>query len=204
MKIKCIIPCAGYGTRMGMAQNESKEMLLDTTGKPVIQYSLDLCKLYDLEPLIITRKDKGDLIEYISDKANVHIIHPFGEWPNTILCSQGLWSENNIMLLPDTRFTPDSVIADMKYQLHMGCQSVIAIHDVEEPNKWCVVEDYHLVEKSQTTKSTKAMGIIGFKKSEGHNLFKTLNKRGEYYRLLNTGFVKLETFKDITRTGKIE
>jgi dTDP-glucose pyrophosphorylase len=202
--IKCIIPAAGYGTRMQMSPDQSKEMLIDNTGKPVIQYVLDLCGIYNMTPLIITRSEKIDLIEYVKDKAEVQIIHPFGEWPNTILCSQGRWAENNIMILPDTRFSPTTVIADMKYQLRMGCQSVIAIHEIDEPSKWCVVEDYHLVEKSQTTTSKNAMGLIGFKRSEGNNLFKTLNKRGEYFRLLNTGFVKLETFKDITRTGKIE
>lgn len=206
LKTLCVIPCSGYGTRMNLLPNQSKEMLIDKTGFPVIQYSLDLCDKYDLEPLIITRKEKVDLIDYIKDK-NIEtlIIEPEGEWPNTILKSQHLWNENNILILPDTRFEPTSIINDIKLGLELGNRSVIAVHDVEDVSKWCIVgDDYRLIEKPKYSGQGVAMGLIGFKNIEGKALFDTLCVRGREFQLLDAGFVKLNSFEDITRDGVIK
>jgi UTP-glucose-1-phosphate uridylyltransferase len=202
MKTKAIIPCAGFGTRMFMKPNESKEMLyIDGTGNPIIQYSLDLCYKYDLEPLIITRKEKTDLIEYCNKPwIQTLIIEPNGEWPNTILASKHLWNENNIMILPDTRFNPTSVIKDMEMSLKLGNRSVIALHEVSDSSKWCIVDDYKLIEKPDFNTKAMAMGLIGFKDVEGISLFDTISQRNTRFLLEDAGFVYLNDFKDITRT----
>lgn len=207
MKTKCILPCAGFGLRMGMLPNQSKEMLQDGTGNPVIQYSLDLCYKYDLEPVIITRKEKTDLLAYCHCRVypiETLIIEPNGEWPNTILASKDLWNENNIMILPDTRFNPTSVIKDMESSLKLGNRAVIALHEVSDSSKWCIVDDYQLIEKPNWDEKSMAMGLIGFKKDEGELLFSIINKRNMPYSLMDAGFVYLNDFKDITRGGKIE
>lgn len=205
MITKCILPCAGYGTRMFMNPNESKEMLDDTTGNPVIKYSLDLCKYYGFEPLVITRKEKTDLIKYCTDnQVQTLIIEPKGEWPNTILASEHLWEENNIMILPDTRFNPTHILYQMDQSLKLGNKAVIALHEVSDSEKWCIVDDYQLIEKPNWSEDATAMGLIGFKKSEGKYLFETISKRNRPCNLVDAGFVFLDDFKDISRTGKIE
>ncbi len=201
--IKAIIPSAGYGTRMSMKPNESKEMLIDSTGKPVIQYSLDLCSKYGLEPIIITRKEKTDLINYVQGNATLHIIEPFGEWPDTVLSSSKLWGKRNILILPDTRFSPDSVLQDISDQLALGCKSVTAYHNVTDPTKWCVIDNYKLTEKPLASNSSAALGLIGFEAIEGHHIFNGLKRRSEPVDLIDAGFVRLDSFIDITRTGKI-
>ena len=111
--MKAIIPCAGYGTRMNLEPTESKEMLIDPiTNEPIIKYHLDLCDTYGLDPVIITRPEKTDLIDYCTS-AGAEIVlfaNPPDEWPDSILASYYAWDATNILLLPDTRFEPTNII----------------------------------------------------------------------------------------------
>lgn len=204
--IRVIIPCAGFGTRMNMEKDESKEMLYDKNIKgPVIQYSLDLCNQLKLTPLVVTRPEKLDLIKYCNNKQiDVLVIDPTGEWPRTVLKSANLWTENNIMILPDTRFSPDTLaLSKMRSRLQEGHNFSIAIHTVSDPSKWCMIKRTEIVEKPSSYDSDQAMGMIGFKKFHGHHLFHALDQKSPY-ELKNAAFVRLDSFKDITRTGKIE
>ncbi len=205
MKYKCIIPCAGYGTRMNMSSNESKEMLLDSTGKPLIQYSLDICKKYGLDPLIITRAEKETLVSHCLDQgADVLTIKPQGEWMDTILASSAMWENDNIVLLPDTRFSPEKIVGDVKNSLDLGALSVLALHKVDDVSKWGSVEHYRVVEKTNVVDKGWAWGIMGFKKAEGMRLLEGMRKKGFPMFLNNASFLFLDSFKDVTRTGKIE
>src|SRR6266850_3092271 len=108
--MRAIIPCAGFGTRVGMKSNQSKELLPDSNNKPLIQYSLDICRLYQIDPLVILREEKKDLQEYLKkEKVNYITIKPEGEWYDTVLKSQGHWDENNVLMLPDTKFDIDRI-----------------------------------------------------------------------------------------------
>lgn len=198
--MRAIIPCAGFGTRMNMRFDQSKEMLPAEDGY-IIDYSLKLCEEYGLTPLIITRKEKADLHDYIHNETQyeIQIIAPYGEWPDTILMSQSYWHEHNILILPDTRFKPTSIIQLMKNDLENGALASIALHSVSDTSKWCIVKDYDLTEKPTFNENGWAMGLIGFHKSEGYRLFKGLRNRGAPYRLLDASFQYLESFQDITR-----
>ena len=43
-----IIPCAGFGTRMKMLPHQAKELLLDEDGNVTIDWSLSICKRYNI------------------------------------------------------------------------------------------------------------------------------------------------------------
>lgn len=205
-KIKAIIPCAGFGKRMNMLPDESKELIINpNNNRPLIDYAFSLCNLYDLEPLVITREEKKDLIEYCANlNIETQIIEPVGEWPDTILESMHNWNKDNILILPDTVLSPVSVIEDIKTGLKLGNNAVIALHDVKDVSKWGSVKDYNIIEKSSNTNEGKAWGLIGFKDYYGYELFSAMSTRNKNFKLDNTGFVYLNEFKDITRTGKIE
>lgn len=205
-EVRCIIPAAGFGTRMNMDPGKSKELLIDpVTNKPVIQWAIDLCKEYDLHPLVITRKEKMDLLNYCDENCIANaIIEPEGEWPNTIYMMKQAFYEDNILILPDTRFNPTSILKDIKTDLELGAKFSIALHKVEDSSKWCIVKDYQIVEKPELNQPAWAMGLIGFKAQPGIGLFSTLSSRNVYKILQNTSFQYLKDFKDITRTGKIE
>lgn len=204
--MRAIIPCAGFGTRMNMKPNESKEMLLDD-GKPIIQYSLDLCSKYKLDPLIITRPEKQDLIKYVEAQGvDVLQIEAGKEWPDTILKSAGDWDTKNILILPDTRFEPTNAIEQIKKSLDFGSQVVFAVHEVSDISKWGRVNQVFYVEKEPWPNplSGHAWGLIGFTPGAGHELFENMSIKGRlHYHTLPTNFVFLDSFVDITRGDKV-
>lgn len=198
--MRAIIPCAGFGTRMKMRPDQAKEMLVDIERDEfIIDYSLNLCKKYELEPLIITRKEKVDLLEYLNFNVDIEIIEPKGEWPDTILAVESSWDKHNILILPDTRFEPTDVIQYIKNDLENGALFSIALHSVTDSNKWCVVKNYDLIEKPRFNENAWAMGLIGFNKSHGSRLFKMISQRGRPYHLIDSSFQYLTKFEDITR-----
>ncbi len=202
--MRAILPCAGYGSRMKMQPNQSKEMLLDSKGKPIIEYHLDLCYKYNITPLVITRAEKKDLIQYCTDKSvETLIIEPQREMPFTVLRSWEKWEEDNILLLPDTRFEPTYIIEKVMNDLDLGAELSIALHQVDDPQNWGIVHNYKLIEKPKHLFGThEAFGIIGFKRSTGISFFDSLNLQRSA-KLTNTSFQYLDSFRDITRTGII-
>jgi dTDP-glucose pyrophosphorylase len=202
--MRAIIPCAGFGTRMGMKPNESKELLIDpVTKRPMIEWCLDLCEEHSLEPIIILRKEKQDLIDYCLDK-NIDFMEiiPEGEWMNSVLKSEGNWRDVNLLILPDTRFHDTNIIGKMHSDLINGANASIALHKVFDPEKWCCLETYTLYEKDKSLEGTHwAFGLIAFTQSYGQRLFKDLSKP-TYHHLQNASFQYLESFEDITRNGK--
>jgi dTDP-glucose pyrophosphorylase len=206
-KVKAIIPCAGFGTRMNMAPNESKELLVHpATKKPIIEFTLDRAREAGLDPCVITRKEKTDLIEYCEvNDIPYQVIVPEGEWMNTVLMSEPHWEDINVLILPDTRFFPYDILDNMKTDLILGANSSLALHYVTDPQNWAVVDNYTLYEKPKHLTGTcyYAFGLIAFTPEEGHVIFKTLRDKREVL-LENASFQYLDSFKDITRTGVIE
>lgn len=203
--VKAIIPCCGLGTRMSMPLDQSKEMLLEDD-KPLIQYSLDLCKQYDLEPLVLTRAEKTDLTKYLEvNNIKYIIMKPGKEWAETVYNSQEHWANHNILLLPDTRFEPSIVINQIKEALKFGAQACFAIHQVEDISQWGFVTKYIYCEKPKIKTSGTAWGVIGFTKAAGCDIFYNMQTKSIYNEhRYPVNFVFLNSFIDVTRTGKIE
>lgn len=202
--MKAIIPAAGLGTRMGMRPDQSKEMLPDRNhmGKPLIQWCLDLCKAFNIDPIVITREDKKDLRQYLFNNGIEFMdIKPEGEWNDTVLKSQEHWEEDNILILPDTRFDRIRCIEDIQRSLSLGNNAVLAVHEVTDPSKWGIIKDYKLIEKPKDLRGKQmAWGLIGFKDYYGVELFNNMSNNG--YVLKDIGFTFLNKFEDLTRNGK--
>ena len=203
---KALIPAAGYGTRMNLLPTQAKEMLLDpNTGVPLIQYHLDVCKEHNIIPHVITRKDKHDLISYLTEHNIEYSLNaPEGEWPHAILSSYEFWGDKNFLFLPDTRFEGKNVINDMKNSIDLGANSCFAIHQVDDVSKWGQVVDYSVIEKPKNNTSGWAWGIAAFNKQSGKAWLETMNTRNKPYYLLNSSFVYMDKFVDITRAGVLE
>lgn len=203
--MRCIIPAAGFGTRMGMKPDQSKEMLPDPNNKhkPIIAWALELCKVFNMEPIVLTREDKKDLRQYLFNKGVEFIdVKPEGEWYDTVLESKQYWKDNNLLLLPDTRFDRLTCIKEIQIGLELGNKAVIALHGVIDPSKWGIIKDYMLFEKPKHLKGKQwAWGLMGFTKFEGECIFTAMNYNTPFY-LENTGFTYLNKFEDITRGSK--
>lgn len=208
MSCKYIVPCAGFGTRMNMKPNESKEMLIDpTTGHSLIDTVLRCAKVTGASVHVITRPEKTDLIEYLTPMENVtvQIIKPKGEWAATVLTSRQDWEDHNILILPDTTWSPLlTTLERMEQSLKLGCNSVVAIHKVQDACKWGAIGDYDITEKPTIDGEGYAWGLIGFTPIEGVILFRGMLERDVPCSLENSSFLFLDSFKDLTRTGKIE
>lgn len=206
--MKYIVPAAGFGTRMGMKPNESKEMLIDpSTGYRLIDNVLRLANLTGASVHVITRKEKIDLIEYLATKNNVtvQIIEPEGEWADTVLASREHWDEHNVLILPDTKWDPLlTTLEQIEESLKLGCETVFALHKVRDASKWGAIGYYEVTEKPTLGGEGYAWGLIGFNNSfDSHALFSTMCEKNEPFVLENTSFIFLDSFKDLTRTGKL-
>ena len=93
--MKALIPCAGYGTRMRMQPHEAKELLPDEDGKPTIEWSLNICKRFNIEPVIITRKEKVEFIKYLEDNNIEHVIGGGESTGESLLSAKEHWGEYN-------------------------------------------------------------------------------------------------------------
>lgn len=204
-RVVCLIPSAGYGTRMGCLPHEAKELIINpSTNKPLIQWHLDLCSKYNLKPLVITRKEKTGLIDYCK-KQNVDclLVEHQEEWTNTLLMVKEHWGETNILLLPDTNFSDTSVLSNIKHSLIIESKPLVAaVHNVKDGNKWGMVNHrytkYIIQEKPTNQKVGYAWGILGFKKECGIKLFENLKDK-KVYSTNDLKIYKLQWFKDVTR-----
>lgn len=208
-KTLVLIPCAGYGKRMKMKPNKSKELLIDpSTKKPLIEWHLNICKKYKLDPLIITRAEKKDLIKYCKKKkVKCLVIKPKGEWTNTLLASKKEWRANNLILLPDSKFSPEKSLQICEENLReYDFKSVFGIHKVKDMQNWGCIEGRMLCEKPTTVSEDNnafAWGLFGFKKEYGELLLNQMAKK-EWFYLKRFGTTWLSEFKDLTRSGKVE
>ncbi len=204
MNGRMIIPCAGLGTRMNMPLDQSKELLL-YMGRHLIDLSLSIAKRLQVNPLVITRKEKKDLIQYCLDNdIEIQIIEVEGEWADTVLKSKPYWEENNLLMLPDTIFNnPYYVMQHLRLRTEIGIEANFAVHKVEDSSKWGVIKNDVLYEKPDFTDPGLAWGAIGFKGSYGEELFSHCQK-GKSLKLNKYSTIDIENFRDLTRTGKIE
>ena len=203
--MRLIIPCAGLGSRMKMPANQSKELLL-YNGKPLIENALELAKYFQISPLVITRKEKTDLIQYCAERGiETLIIEVQGEWASTILQSKDYWDEDNILILPDTIFDYGvNAFRDIEQGLSLGNNAVFALHNVPDRQNWGIVSQYTVTEKPAESGPGLAWGLIGFKKKYGELLFYYMQRKNNPLNLRDCGFTYLKNFKDVTRTGKLE
>lgn len=204
--MNAIIPCCGFGTRMGMTYNSSKEMLPDpeNNSAPIIEYSLNICEQFNIAPIVIVRKEKIDLIDYLNQHQIEYMIYEpksNEEWNHTVLASQSLWLEDSLLILPDTRFSRFKCIEDIQRGLKLGNNAVMALHEVTDPSKWGIIRGNTLFEKPKQFPeglTEWAWGLIGFKDTYGQELFSNVQS----LELRNVGFTFLNKFEDLTRGSK--
>lgn len=207
MEVKLIIPCAGYGTRVNMKPHEAKEMLKYKNEKGrIIDYSLDLGKKLNLPILCISRQEKKEFNEYLENK-KVEVIYDAAqkEWIDTIYESRHNWSDINILVLPDTRWSSKyKTIKDIVWYFeNMNASMVYAVHKVKDTKNWGIISNSYLQEKpSHDPGSNVAFGLLAWKREEGEKFFQFLRDWKVAQFPENTKSVKLNWFKDITRKNE--
>ncbi len=216
----CLIPAAGFGKRVG--EPPAKEMLIDPENqKPLIDWSLQLAVDLGLKPVVITRESKTSLISYLekywrSRGVAIHLVSHSKEWPDSILQSEVLWGAINLMLLPDTRFKPTSLVEDLIRDCEKNKDASFGyfrtnesldtwgVLDWRESRTLKICEKPKILSKNFSPQDNIApWGLISFKKEVGKNLFSDLlksNQSHEWFDFKNSySLHELNSFRDITR-----
>ena len=203
-KYKAIIPCAGFGTRMKMLPHQAKELLPDEDGNPTINWSLNVCEKYDIEPIIVTRPEKQEFNDFLSQKKITYIFDEGKSVGTSILQTKEYWGDYNIILLPDTRFEyDDKFFINIFKSMEVGNDSMFALFSVEDYSNWGIICNNTFYEKPKRhfTKEDKAFawGVIGFKKEYGETLLNSYNLTSEPLKLNKPGYLFINNFRDISR-----
>lgn len=209
-----IIPAAGFGTRVGSPQ--SKEMLINSqTGSPMINFAIDLALEACSEVLVITRKEKINLINHLQlhyPMVKLLFIDPTKEWTHSVYESRRFWNDENIIILPDSSFTPTSIINSLLCKLSLDSDLSFATFEVDDFKTWGVVacdsqNQLWIGEKPRSIGSTItrffAWGVVAFKGSVGEHFWRSMMQSSETNQLLEIGleysFIPLDSFEDLTR-----
>lgn len=225
--VQLIVPAAGYGIRVGRPL--AKEMLPHPkTGNPLIVTSLEVAKNFNYSYHLITREEKTNLIAFVKAYCEKHSIpltiqeiSPKGEWPQTVLSSSDFWHEKNILILPDSEFSPLNSVLRIEDSLNSN-EIVLATFKVDDPKNWGCVRNiseatFEICEKPQEpsldsiqiniSKSEEeqflAWGLIGFKNEIGKELFQNLEDSNKSHLWKRLNFkckkVTLDLYIDLTR-----
>jgi dTDP-glucose pyrophosphorylase len=209
--IKFIMPCAGFGTRVQHRTKGkiSKELLPDpNSGRPLIEKHLDLAKEMGAPVYVVTRAQKKDLIQYLENKKAqqeifIQLIEASKEWPDTVLKAKEFFAEKNILILPDTVFSPSGIVSEMAKALE-EFEVVYATHQVTDPQNWGILSGPELWEKpTDADFGTTAWGLIAFRGSVGESVFEahlqTTVNREKRRLLFSFSLFSLDLFQDLTR-----
>ena len=199
---KALIPCAGFGTRMRMLPHEAKELLLDDQGNPTIEWCLNICNKYGIEPIIVTRPEKEEFNKYLDDRNIKYVFDEGKAVGNSLLKTKEYWGDYNIVILPDTRFEYDEDFFINIFEcMKLGNDSVFALFKVEDYHNWGIISNNTFYEKPKCdfTTTAYAWGVFGFTKSYGETLLNNYNLTSESLSLTNPGYLFIKNFKDISR-----
>jgi hypothetical protein len=206
-----IIPAAGYGRRVGSPP--AKEILFRAgTNEPMIDGPINWGQERGLRVLVVTRRNKQVLIDHLTQNhksVNLSLIEDSNDWQSTILQIKSEWTQKNIIVLPDTEFSPLEVLDQMPALLDQF-DVVTARHSVEDASQWGHVwslneSSFVVAEKPifSINQTPTAWGLIGFRDEIGEDLLKSqwLSQENKEIREIQgrLGFVELAGFRDLTR-----
>lgn len=206
-----IIPAAGFGKRVGAPK--SKELLYYKDDSfPLIQWCLNLCKKYELKPVVVSRKDKMDLNQYLmAQNVEICLIKESEEWTHSVELSQEYWGEKNILVLPDSRFEPEDTLIEIEQKL-VHKDLIFGTFNISKPEVWGILgqqnDSYWISEKPQEIQefdSYSAWGVIGFQFEAGKKLFSNLRRSSKDHLFYKIGNAKIEClnlnfYEDVTRS----
>lgn len=209
-----ILPCAGFGRRVGSPP--AKELLPLRNGQPLIDGPLLDAKHLHWDSVVVSRIEKRELNHYLATHfadTKLHLCQETEEWPQSVLESSKYWKTWNLLVLPDTAYSPEDIWLQMFRAIEAGTKLVVAEHPVSQAKLWgrVFIEGHQvlLAEKTdlQMLDSSMAWGLLLFHRSIGQALFDGFiesRKENTAIRLSqcqpdNVKFVGLQSFTDLTR-----
>jgi hypothetical protein len=111
-RITIILPCAGEGSRLAL--QTPKELFEIEPGVRLVDYSLRHILAaarqdkFQITAAVVIRPGKFDVVDYVSQRLagitveTVMFDSNYREWPGSVYSAKGVFSENNLVLLPDS------------------------------------------------------------------------------------------------------
>ncbi len=203
---RVIIPAAGLGTRMG---SPAAKELLPHPYYPMsfMEKALERVEKAGATPLVISRSDKGVLNSWLEEREVPHIqIEKTPEWVQSVWASRHYWGKKNLLLLPDTEFSPEKVIEDIFSDLETTELS-LGVFSVENLSLWGGIkqegERFFIAEKLSRSQAGLAWGLIGFQGHSGESFWQNYlaaQKTHEWTQVSQSVCLhQLEKFEDLTR-----
>jgi len=201
-----IIPAAGLGTRVGSPP--AKELLSHPKEDgSFLEVALKKASTHNLTPLVISRVDKIVLNDWLFKNQIPHIlVTKTSEWVETVLLSKNYWREKNLLLLPDTEFSPEMIIQEMISELD-SCSLIFATFEVDNISLWGSVKNEgnknYISEKNKTPQKGRAWGLISFTKIAGDifwPLYLKSQEKGDWVEMpVDFSEKSIGYFADLTR-----
>lgn len=169
-----------------MGSPPAKELLPQPeSGQPLIRFSLDRARDCDASPVVITRRDKHALVAALEEWGiESYLIDASREWPDTLLQSEPVWGERNLVLLPDTTFEPTSMAAALLDSLS-ETDIAFATFPVVQPEVWGMFGSRNgrafVAEKPRTIPeglTARAWGLFAFRREAGRTLLRAMLESG--------------------------
>jgi len=109
--ITVILPCAGYGTRLGLSF--PKELYEVVPGWRLVDFSLQhiiVGRYICSEVVVVIRKGKEGVADYLSKRLFAYGItvrsffynDSYYEWAGSVMSAEEAWGERSLVLLPDS------------------------------------------------------------------------------------------------------
>ena len=143
---KALIMAGGFGTRMKeLTQNTPKPMLL-LKGKPILEYSIELCKRYGITDIAISIYHFGDKIkQHFGDgsRFGVNIVYveekePLGTGGALRLFEE--WLNEPFMMCNADELKDINLDEMYKHHMISNATATIALTNVEDPSQYGVVD----------------------------------------------------------------
>ena len=143
---KALIMAGGFGTRMLELTKDTPKPMLILLGKPILEYSIDLCKRFGISEIAISIFHFGNKIkEYFGDgsKFGVHIVYveekePLGTGGAVRLFAD--WLTEPFMMCNADELKDINLDEMYKRHLASGALATIALTRVDDPSQYGVVE----------------------------------------------------------------
>lgn len=206
-----------------MGSPAAKELLYSNTLRSTfIDHAIALAKSWQARPVVVTRRDKTALNDYLvtnyQNQIKVKFIESSVEWADTCLQSIDLLSEHNVLLLPDTQFSPTDIGARLLDAL-AHCELAAATFNPDSLETWGALAQTNsgalICEKpkgpippalrnSIPIAQAKAWGLLAFRKERASELFSKISRSHEEqgsWQQIQCSFreLSLTHFADLTR-----
>jgi mannose-1-phosphate guanylyltransferase len=143
---KAFVLAGGFGTRMKELTQDVPKPLLEVQGKPILDYSIDLCKRYginDISLSVFHMKDK--IKERYGDGKDFGVNIVYVEEPEALGTAGALrlhraWLNEHFMMCNADELKDINLQAMMKQHIETNAIATVALTEVEDPSQYGVVE----------------------------------------------------------------